>query len=153
MAPQKQNSSSSSVSVASANVQPSRPPPVIAANGTPSKSQKPTQDSLFAASKMSAAQKSTASAPLHSPVPQDQALSLSQGATSAQSSPGSVCNRPLAEIITETFPSFDHQRLVVGPFSEDAAKDAKFEQGKPRFDRAYMGLIDPAQYRSCCYAP
>ena len=38
--------------------------------------------------------------------------------------------RPLEEIIGETFPPFDHQSAVVGPFQDETTRDLTFEQGK-----------------------
>lgn len=37
--------------------------------------------------------------------------------------------RPLADIISEQFPAFDADAQVVRQFSEEAARDAKFEEG------------------------
>ncbi|KAJ4488677.1 hypothetical protein C8R41DRAFT_742671, partial [Lentinula lateritia] len=37
-------------------------------------------------------------------------------------------DRPLTEVISEKFTPFDHNRLVVGPFTEETARDASFEQ-------------------------
>ncbi|KIK68568.1 hypothetical protein GYMLUDRAFT_114669, partial [Collybiopsis luxurians FD-317 M1] len=70
----------------------------------------------------------TVTSPNH-PAPQAQAP-----ASLSQSSPALAADRPLADIISETFPSFDHQRLVVGPFTEETARDAKFEQGTMLLD-------------------
>ncbi|KAJ3975681.1 hypothetical protein EV361DRAFT_887542 [Lentinula raphanica] len=39
-----------------------------------------------------------------------------------------VKERPLAEVISEKFAPFDHNRLVVGPFTEETNRDANFEQ-------------------------
>ncbi|KAK0237980.1 hypothetical protein EDD85DRAFT_952154 [Armillaria nabsnona] len=36
--------------------------------------------------------------------------------------------RPLTEIIGQTFPSFDHHSIVVKPFEEESARDAAFSQ-------------------------
>ncbi|KAJ3815185.1 hypothetical protein F5876DRAFT_3535, partial [Lentinula aff. lateritia] len=36
--------------------------------------------------------------------------------------------RPLTEVISEKFTPFDHNRVVVGPFTEETARDASFEQ-------------------------
>ncbi|KIM46862.1 hypothetical protein M413DRAFT_63680 [Hebeloma cylindrosporum] len=36
--------------------------------------------------------------------------------------------RPLADIISEQFPSFDAESLIVRPFEDEAARDAKFEK-------------------------
>lgn len=40
-------------------------------------------------------------------------------------------DRPIAEIISENFPAFDADTLIVRPFEEEAARDAKFEEGMP----------------------
>ncbi|KAK0458776.1 uncharacterized protein EV420DRAFT_1230020, partial [Desarmillaria tabescens] len=37
-------------------------------------------------------------------------------------------DRPLTEIIGQTFPSFDHQSIVVKPFEEESARDVAFSQ-------------------------
>ncbi|KAJ3746769.1 hypothetical protein DFH05DRAFT_1376262, partial [Lentinula detonsa] len=37
-------------------------------------------------------------------------------------------DRPLTEVIKEKFAPFDHNRLVVGPFTEETSRDANFEQ-------------------------
>ncbi|KAF8183151.1 hypothetical protein BJ912DRAFT_928250 [Pholiota molesta] len=37
-------------------------------------------------------------------------------------------DRPIAEIISENFPAFDADTLIVRPFEEEAARDAKFEE-------------------------
>ncbi|KAF8960335.1 hypothetical protein BDZ97DRAFT_1834167, partial [Flammula alnicola] len=36
--------------------------------------------------------------------------------------------RPLAEIISEQFPPFDAESLIVNPFQDEAGRDAKFEE-------------------------
>ncbi|THU87568.1 hypothetical protein K435DRAFT_867180 [Dendrothele bispora CBS 962.96] len=51
---------------------------------------------------------------------------------SSQSLPSSApftqrTERSLHEVIGETFPPFDHQGLIVGPFTEETARDATFE--------------------------
>jgi hypothetical protein len=38
---------------------------------------------------------------------------------------------PLVDIISEQFPSFDAESLIVRPFEEGAARDVKFEKGQP----------------------
>ena len=38
-------------------------------------------------------------------------------------------DRPIADIISEQFPAFDADALVVRQFSEEATRDAKFEEG------------------------
>ncbi|KAE9407965.1 hypothetical protein BT96DRAFT_914307 [Gymnopus androsaceus JB14] len=50
--------------------------------------------------------------------------------TLASTHSGSVApeSRPLTEIIGEKFAPFDHQRLVVGPFTEETARDSTFEE-------------------------
>ncbi|KAK0480596.1 hypothetical protein IW261DRAFT_1607218 [Armillaria novae-zelandiae] len=37
-------------------------------------------------------------------------------------------DRPLTEIIGQTFPSFDHHSIVVKPFEEESARDIAFSQ-------------------------
>ncbi|PBK81141.1 hypothetical protein ARMGADRAFT_1020487 [Armillaria gallica] len=37
-------------------------------------------------------------------------------------------DRPLTEIIGQTFPSFDHHSIVVKPFEEESARDVAFSQ-------------------------
>ncbi|KAK0220212.1 hypothetical protein IW262DRAFT_1482755 [Armillaria fumosa] len=37
-------------------------------------------------------------------------------------------DRPLTEIIGQTFPSFDHHSIVVKPFEEESARDTAFSQ-------------------------
>ncbi|KAF5371691.1 hypothetical protein D9758_003395 [Tetrapyrgos nigripes] len=34
----------------------------------------------------------------------------------------------LVEVIGQTFPPFDHQRLIVGPFTEETSRDTRFEE-------------------------
>ena len=38
--------------------------------------------------------------------------------------------RPLVDIISDQFPSFDAESLIVRPFEDGAARDAKFEKGQ-----------------------
>ena len=38
--------------------------------------------------------------------------------------------RPLVDVISEQFPSFDAESLIVRPFQDGAARDAKFEKGQ-----------------------
>lgn len=38
-------------------------------------------------------------------------------------------NRPLSEIIGETFPPFDHQAHIVKPFNDETNRDSVFERG------------------------
>ncbi|KAJ3736688.1 hypothetical protein DFJ43DRAFT_1149752 [Lentinula guzmanii] len=47
---------------------------------------------------------------------------------STHSTPVSAKDRPLTEVISEKFAPFDHNRLVVGPFTEETSRDANFEQ-------------------------
>ncbi|KAJ3788495.1 hypothetical protein GGU10DRAFT_286195 [Lentinula aff. detonsa] len=47
---------------------------------------------------------------------------------STHSAPVSGKDRPLTEVISEKFAPFDHNRLVVGPFTEETTRDANFEQ-------------------------
>ncbi|KAJ3797128.1 hypothetical protein GGU11DRAFT_816671 [Lentinula aff. detonsa] len=47
---------------------------------------------------------------------------------STHSAPVSAKDRPLTEVISEKFAPFDHNRLVVGPFTEETTRDANFEQ-------------------------
>lgn len=39
-------------------------------------------------------------------------------------------DRPVTEVIGEGFTPFDHQHLVVDPFTEETNRDAAFEEGK-----------------------
>ncbi|KAK0192751.1 hypothetical protein F5146DRAFT_1222841 [Armillaria mellea] len=39
-------------------------------------------------------------------------------------------DRPLTDIIGQTFPSFDHQSIVVKPFGEESARDVAFSQAQ-----------------------
>lgn len=41
-----------------------------------------------------------------------------------------IVERPLVDIISEQFPSFDAEALIVRPFEDEAARDAKFEKGQ-----------------------
>ncbi|GAW06846.1 hypothetical protein LENED_008798 [Lentinula edodes] len=52
----------------------------------------------------------------------------SESTLTVHSVPATTKDRPLTEVISEKFTPFDHNRLVVGPFTEETARDASFEQ-------------------------
>ncbi|KAL0575220.1 hypothetical protein V5O48_006759 [Marasmius crinis-equi] len=67
--------------------------------------------------------------------PKESTSSQNQGKSSTSSSSSlikprtpSEKDKPLAELISEPFPSFDHQGSVVDPFGQEMSRDVNFEQ-------------------------
>ncbi|TFK73489.1 hypothetical protein BDN72DRAFT_834616 [Pluteus cervinus] len=93
-----------------------------------------TQDSSIAATKNDNDSSSLASSPAPATPPMYAPPSNQlQLATESLSKPPIAISqptpeRPIAEIIEERFPPFDHQAEVVGPFTEESEKDITFEQ-------------------------
>ncbi|KAI0819412.1 hypothetical protein BC628DRAFT_1332985 [Trametes gibbosa] len=53
---------------------------------------------------------------------------MSSASGAVASSEGEILakKRPLSEVISETFPPFDHRSKVVGPFDDETRRDAEF---------------------------
>lgn len=53
---------------------------------------------------------------------------MDSGSGTTDKTTTSALNRPISDLLTETYPSFDHRARVVAPFDDESKRDAEFVQ-------------------------
>ncbi|RPD61248.1 hypothetical protein L227DRAFT_610295 [Lentinus tigrinus ALCF2SS1-6] len=51
---------------------------------------------------------------------------MSSSSTSPEQNSTEMPKRPISDVLSETFPSFDHHAKIVSPFDEETKRDAEF---------------------------
>ncbi|KAI0760207.1 hypothetical protein C8Q74DRAFT_1294662 [Fomes fomentarius] len=51
---------------------------------------------------------------------------MASGSGTTDNTTTSALNRPISDLLTETYSSFDHRARVVGPFDDESKRDAEY---------------------------